>query len=346
MKLFDAVGDFFALDIGATGLRVVQLRKSGHAWTLVRYGAAPVDVKISMSDSSEDQRRLGDAIMALVTHVGINTRNVVVGIPSNKMFATVVDLPKLSPQELASTIKYQADQFIPMAAEEAKVDWTVLGNSPRDPAKDEVLLAGVTNKFSEQRLELLEGLGFNVVAIEPDAVALVRALIPAGNNDPIILLDLGDYATDLVAVYGGTPRLMRSIPVGGKSFIKAAMQNLNIDENQAQQFVYKFGLHPDKLEGQIYRAVESTIEQLYTEFEKSVKFFTTRYSDAQIKNVVLAGAAGAIPGFGEYITKKSDFPVVIGNAWQNVSYPATMQDELMKVANTFGVVVGLAERDA
>jgi type IV pilus assembly protein PilM len=344
MKLFDTVGDFFALDIGATALRVVQLRRSGHNWALVRYGAAPIDVKISMSDSTEDQRRLGDAIMALVTHAGLSSRNVVLGIPSNKMFATVVDLPKLSPQELSNTIKYQADQFIPMSTEEAKIDWSVLGNSPRDPQKDEVLLAGVSNKFSEQRLELLEGLGFNVIAIEPDALALTRALVPAGNNDAMILLDLGDYATDLVAVLGGTPRLVRSIPVGGKSFVKAAMQNLNIDENQAQQFIYKFGLHPDKLEGQIYRALESTIEQLYTEVEKSIKFFQTRYTESPIKNVVLSGAGAILPGFGEFITGKSNIQVVVGNAWQNVSYPGNMQEELVKVGHTFGVVVGLAER--
>lgn len=345
MKLFNVVGDFFALDIGATTLRVVQLRKTGQSWSLVRYGAAPIDVKIAMSDSADDQRRLGDAIMALVTQVGITTQNVVVGIPSSKMFATVVDLPRLSAQELANTIKYQADQYIPMPINEAKVDWAVLGASPRDAQKDEILLAGVTNKFSEQRVDLLEGLGLNVIAIEPDAIALVRALIPHGNKDPMIIIDLGDYATDLVAIIDGAPRLVRSIPVGSQSLIKAAMQNLNIDEAQAQQFIYKFGLYPDKLEGQIYRALSSTIDQLYAEFEKSVKFFQTRYTNSDIKNVIVAGSAAVLPGFGEYITKQSGLPIIIGNAWQNVSYPSAMQQDLMKISHTFGVVAGLAERE-
>lgn len=346
MKLFNVVGDFFALDIGATALRVVQLRKSGQGWSLVRYGLAPIDVKIAVSDSSEDQRRLGDAIMTLVTQAGVNTRNVVVGIPSNKMFATVVDLPRLTPQELANTIKYQADQYIPMSLDEAKVDWAVLGASPRDAQKDEVLLAGVTNKFSEQRVDLLEGLGFDVIAIEPDVIALVRSLIPTGSKDPMIIIDLGDYATDLVAVLDGSPRLIRSIPVGGKSFVKAAMQNLNIDENQANQFISKFGFYPDKLEGQVYRALESTAEQLYSEVEKSIKFFQTRYPQAPLKNAVLSGAAAVLPGFGDFITQKTDLPVVIGNAWQNVTYPSGMANDLMKISHTFGVAVGLAERDA
>ena len=344
MKIFNAVGDFFALDIGSTSLRVVQLKKSGHTWSLMRYGLAPIDVKIAMSDAAEDQRKVGDAIVALTTQVGLTTTNLVVGIPSNKMFATVVDLPHLSHQELASTIKYQEDQYIPIPVGEAKVDWAVLGQSPRDQQKDEVLLAGVTNKFSEQRLDMLESLGFNVIAIEPDALALTRALIPIGNNDPMIILDLGDYATDLVVVLGGAPRLIRTIPVGSKSFIKAAVQTLSIDENQAQQFIYKFGLHQDKLEGQIYRALESTIDQLYAEFEKSVKFYQTRYPNNPLKNAILSGAAAVIPGFGDHITHKSGLPVVIGNAWQNVSYPGNMHEDLMKLASSFSVAVGLAER--
>ena len=345
MKIFNAVGDFFALDIGATSLRVVQLKKTGHTWSLVRYGLSPIDVKIAMSDAVEDQRKIGDAIIALISQVGLSTTNMVVGIPSNKMFATVVDLPHLSKQELASTIKYQEDQYIPIPIGEAKVDWAVLGPSPREQQKDEVLLAGVTNKFSEQRLDLLEGLGFNVVAIEPDALALTRALIPIGNADPMIILDLGDYATDLVIVVGGAPRLIRSIPVGSKTFIKAAVQTLNIDEGQAQQFIYKFGLHQDKLEGQIFRAVESTLDQLYAEFEKSVKFYQTRYPNSPLRSAVLSGAAAVIPGFGDHITHKSGLPVVIGNAWQNVSYPGNMHEDLMKLASTFSVAVGLAERN-
>lgn len=345
MKLFDTIGDFFAVDIGSTALRIVQLKKTGKNWSLVRYGVAPIDVKIALSDSAGEQRKLGDAIMALITQVGISTRNVVVGIPSNKMFATVVDLPKLSKQELANTIKYQADQYIPMPLDEAKIDWAVLGESPRDPQKSEILLAGVSNKFSEQRLDLLEGLGFNVVAIEPDVLALVRSLIPTGNNDANLILDIGDYATDLVAVLQGTPRLIRSIPVGGKSLIKAAMQNLNIDESQAEQFVYKFGLFPDKLEGQVYRSIESTIDQLYTEVDKSTKFFQTRYPQTPFKNVVLSGAAAVVPGFSEYINQRTGLSTIVGNAWQNVSYPTNMTEDLSKLSHTFGVAVGLAERE-
>lgn len=344
MNLFSSVGDFFALDIGTTSIRAVQLRQSGMAWDLIKYGATPVDIKVATSDANEDQKRLGDAITNLVSQVGITERDVVVGIPSNKMFATVVDLPDLPPQELASTIKYQAEQFIPMAAEEAKIDWAVIGKSLRDPQKNEVLLASVTNKFSEARLDLIESIGLNVIALEPDPLALVRALLPPDNHDAHLIIDFGDFATDIVIVLNQAPRLIRSIPVGKQTLIKAAVQNLNIDANQANQFILKFGLHENRLEGQILKALDATLDQFMVEINKSIKFFQSRYPSVALSSIILSGYTLSIPAFGEYIAGKTAMHTVAGNAWGNVRYNQASHDTLMQLAPQFAVVVGLAER--
>ena len=345
MKLFSSVGEFFALDIGTTAVRVVQLRRSGDAWNLVKYGSAPVDIKVASSDAPEDQKRLGEVITNLVSQAGITERNVVVGIPSSKMFATVVDLPNLPAQELASTIKYQAEQFIPMSIDEAKIDWAVLGKSLRDPQKNEVLLASVANKFSEARLDLVESIGLNVVALEPDSLALVRSMVPPTNQDAMMIIDFGDFSTDLVAVLGGSPRLIRSIPVGLQTLVKAATQNLNIDATQAGQFITKFGLHPDRLEGQILKSLDATLDQFVVEINKSVKFFQSRYPNVSLKYLMLSGYTLSIPAFGEYVAGKTGIQTVAGNAWGNVRYSPNLRDNLMQLAPQFAVAVGLAERN-
>lgn len=346
MKLlnFSSVNDFFALDIGSTAVRVVQLKRSGGSWELLKYGSAPVDIKVATSDAVEDRKRLGDVITSLTAQTGITTRNVVVGIPSNKMFAAVVDLPDLSHQELASTIKYQAEQYIPMSVDEAKIDWVSLGKSLRDSQKQEVLLASVSNKFSESRLDLIEGLGLNVEAIEPDSLALVRSLVPLTSHDAHMIIDFGDFATDIIMVLDQSPRLIRSIPVGKQTLVKAAEQNLNVDTNQANQFLLKFGLHPDRLEGQILKALDTTLEQFISEVSKSVKFFQSRYQMVSLTSTILSGYTVIIPAFGEYIAGKTGIPAVIGNAWANVKFPASQQDALMQIAPQFAVAVGLAER--
>lgn len=344
MKLFSSVGDFFALDIGTAAVRIVQLRQSGEMWNLVKYGSAPVDIKIATSDAPEDQRRLGDVITNLLSQIGVVERNVVVGIPSGKMFATVVDLPNLPPQELASTIKYQAEQYIPMSIDEAKIDWAVLGRSQRDPQKNEVLLASVSNKFSEVRLDLVESIGLNVIALEPDPLALVRALVPGIDRNAHMIIDFGDFTTDIVMVFDNSPRLIRSIPTGKETLVKAAMQNLNVDNNQANQFILKFGLHPDRLEGQILKALDSTLEQFIGEVTKSVKFFQSRYPNVQLQSIILSGYTLSVPSFGEYIASKTGMQVTPGNAWSNVRFSPELHDNLMQIAPQFAVAVGLAER--
>ena len=168
MKMFGSVGDFFALDIGTTAVRVLQLSRTNGGWNLEKYASVPIDMRVSGSDSPEDQRKLSEIITTAVGQSGIRTKNVVLGAPSTRTFATVIELADMPAAELASTIKYQAEQYIPMSLDEAKVDWAVLGRSPKDPTKNEVLLASIANSFSEQRLDLIESLGFKVVAIEPE----------------------------------------------------------------------------------------------------------------------------------------------------------------------------------
>lgn len=343
--MFSSVGDFFALDIGTTAIRIVQLKKTGNVWSLVKFGTAPVDIKVATSDAPEDQRRLGDVITSLLGQAGITARNAVVGIPSSKTFATVVDLPDLPPQELTSTIKYQAEQFIPMQIDEVKIDWAVLGKSLREPAKIEVLLASVANKFSESRLDLVESLGLNVVALEPDSLALVRSLVPPTSKDAHIIVDFGDFATDIVIVLADAPRLIRSIPIGMQSLVKATMQNLNVDANQATQFIMKFGLYPDRLEGQILKSLDATLEQFVSEITKSAKFFQSRYPNVPVSSVILSGYTLSIPAFGEYIATKIGLQTVAGNAWSNVQYNAALHEQLQQIGPHFAVAVGLAERE-
>lgn len=336
--------DFFGLDIDSSAIRVVQLRGGGNAKTLVRYGSMPVDTKTAQSDAQADQKRLSSMVASLVQQTGLTVKDVVVGLPSNKMFTTVVDFPKLSPAELDKTIRYQMDSHIPMNITESKVDWAVLGDSPTSADQVEVLIAAVSNAYAEVRLDMLESIGLNVIAIEPDALALARALLPSGTSEAVMILDIGDLATDLVLVYGGTPRLIRAIPTGDRSFVKAAQQNLNVDEKQATQFVYKFGLNEDKLEGQVFKALEGTVDGLAAEVQKSVKYFMNRYKNVPLTKIVVSGGASTLPGFPLYLANKLGLQVEIGNAWLNVSYPQSKHNDLIALSNHFSVAVGLGER--
>ena len=249
MSVISGVTDFFGLDIGTSGIRLVQLRGSGPVKALAKYALVPIETKIVMSDAKADQQKVAATIKELVVQANVTTKNVAVGLPSVRVFNTVVDVDRLSKSELDKTISYQADTLIPTPIDESKVDWALLGDSPKDAGKVEILLSSVPNSFVEARLDMLEGIGLNVIAFEPDPIGISRAIIPNEATSAQMVIDMGTSATDLVICLNGGPRLSRSIPTGTDIILKAAIQNLNIDEKQAEQFVYKFGLSKDKLEG-------------------------------------------------------------------------------------------------
>jgi type IV pilus assembly protein PilM len=344
MGLLTGVSSFFGLDIGTTAVRVVQLRGGGPIKSLIRYAYVPVDSKMVLSDSKNDQQRLAQVIKELVEQAGMSTRNVAVGIPSQKVFTAVVDFDRLPTDELAKAIRYQADSLIPTPLEKSKMDWAVIGDSPKDKTKVEVLLTSVENDFVEQRLDMLESIGLDVVAFEPDNLALTRALIASDSPQAQMVLDMGSRTSDLVLTAAGAPRLTRSIPTGVEAIVRSAAQNLNIDEQQARQFVFKFGMGRDKLEGRIYDAVSGTIDILTGEIDKSIKFFQSRYAETPVSRVIVTGGASALPEFPLYLANKFAIEVEIGNAWRNVSFSPDRQNELLAVSNHFGVAAGLAER--
>ncbi len=346
MALLKGLGEFFALDIGTNAVRVVQLAKSGpDNWTLQHYGYAPVDEKITGNDSAEGLRRLGEVIMTAVGQSGIKEKNVVIGLPSGKTFTTVVDVPTMTEAELKSTIKYQIDQYIPMAIDETKVDWALLGQSLHDPKQQEVLLCSTANTYTEERLEFIEGLGFNVIASEPDPIAMIRSLLPSGVQDARLIIDVGERSTDLAITFGDSPRLVRTIPTGLRTLIKSAVQNLNVQEDQARQFILKFGLAPDRLEGQVYRSIESTLDNFATELIKSIKFFQTRYPNTPVGGILLSGFGAIIPRFGDYLTAKTGVASAVANPWQRVHVAPVDQQQLSTIASEFATVIGLAQRN-
>jgi type IV pilus assembly protein PilM len=229
--------------------------------------------------------------------------------------------------------------------DETKIDWALLGDSPRDKNKVEVLLSSVPNSYVEKMLTIIEHIGLNVIAFEPDSMALSRALLAPGTTSAQVIIDIGNNSTDLIVVMNDAPRLTRAINIGMSTFIKTTSQNLNIDTTQAEQLILKFGMTKDKLEGQAYDALAPAIDPIIAEIEKSIKFFSSRYNGAPIERVIVTGGASAMPGFPVYLSNKTNMLVEIGNAWRNVAYDTSRQTELLTVSNHFAVAVGLAERN-
>ena len=337
--------EFFGLDIGSTAIRAVQLHGSGNVKTLSKHGQQEIEAKRLASDSTLDKQHVVQMIRELMGQGGFTSQNVAINLPSSKVFTAIIDMDNLPKDELAKTMQFQAESFIPTPIAKSKMDWAVIGTSPKDAKKVEVLITSAPSDFIEDRVAMVESAGLNVVAVEPDSMAIARALVASDTVTPQLVMDIGNVSTDLVIVMNGIPHLTRAIPSGVTAITRAVMNNLGVDVEQASQFVSKFGLGKDKLEGKIYASIQNTIEALMTDVEKSINFFNERYSGTKIDRMTVTGAAASIPELPVYMANRFGLNVEIGNSWRNVNVPSSQQNELAAISNHFAVAVGLAERN-
>ena len=326
-------------------MRIVQLfGDASHGWTLSKYAYVPIDPKLTSDNTELGRKRLGEAILGAVEQAGIKTKNVAVGLPANKTFTSIVQTDTLPEKELTTAFGYEVEKYVPMPISEAKADFVILDTNPENPAKTEILVSSIAKDYAESIVDLIEKTGLNIIAMEPEPLAMARSLAIPGAMDATMIIDFGEKSTDLVIVYRDKPRLVRSITGGFEMFVKAVANGLSVREDQARQFILKFGLDTEKVEGQVFRVLGTPLDTYVSELTKSIRFFQTQYVNSRIGGIVLSGYASIIPLLPEYIEAKTNIPTMKGNPWQSVRTTAEQQQALMSVASKFAVAIGLSER--
>lgn len=345
MKLLHGVGEFFSLDIGTNSMRIVQLSGgSQRGWTLLKYAYVPVSPQLIQDSSDLGRRRLGEAIMSAVEQADIKTKNVALGLSASKTFTSIVETETLPEKELRKSFKYEMDKYIPMPLSEAKADFVVLGASPNDPTKTEILVSSAAKEYVESTMEMIERTGLNIIAMEPEPLAMARALNTPGAIDANMIVDFGEESTDLVIMYKDKPRLVRSIPGGLNAFVNTLSASLGNDVKQSKKYLLESGLNMEQSNSQAIDVLGAQLEAYAAELTKSIRFFQTKYLGAKVGGIILSNYASMIPAFPEYIETKTGVSVVKGDPWQFVRMSAEQQKALAEVSNEFAVAVGLSER--
>lgn len=341
MSLFGGEKDFFGLDIGTNAVRLVQLSGGPAKFSLVAFGSAQLPPGIAQSDSKLDLQKIAKTINDLMKSAGVSTKNVVSSIPGTSVFNAVVTLPPMSQQELQKAIKYQTEQNIPLKIDEVKYDWQVIKQDPTSKELTIMIIAAAKTKV-ERMMMLFEAAGLNVLALETATVAMARSLVTP--NEPLVMiLDIGSTTTEIAIVENGILAQTRSFPLAGFAMTRAVSQNLRLEIDQAEQFKQRFGLSQDKLEGQVFRAMEPVLRSILDEAVRSSKFYQEQSGKA-ITKVILTGGSSKLPLIAEYIKSYLQVEVVFGNPWSNVSYQAVFNDKLNEVAPEFATAVGLGMR--
>jgi type IV pilus assembly protein PilM len=345
MEAFDQEQHYFGLDLGNSSIKVAQLRELHGRPTLVTYGDMDIPENVLASDSQIDQDRIAEFVRQLANDAGVSSKNVIAALPSSSSFTTIIKTPRLSEKELGESIGYQADKYIPMPLEQVKLDWAVIGENA-DTDELSVLLVAAPNSIAQKYLNIVQKAGFELLALETNALALARSLtVPSQTSLTVMIVDIGTLASDIAIFTGQIPQLVRSVGIGSKALRRVISQNLGLDETQADQFMKKFGMQQDKLEAQVYKTIKPVVDHVVEEINKSVQFNAERNPESKIEKIILTGGTSALPGLAAYVANSTQITVEIGNPWMNISYPTDLQQNLASLSLNYATVLGLALRN-
>lgn len=343
---------FFGLDIGTYSIKLVELDQTKSGAKLSAIGQLTPPPNLIYSDSEIDKQTLADHIKKLVKESGVHTKNVVAAFPESLTFTRVIEMPKISDQELSSAIEWSAEQYIPMPLSEVKLSWMVLGTED-DKSKQgakiaRVLLVAAPNSLVERYMSILSAADLEPYAFETEVIAISRSLFPTDQTAPTTLIvSIGASTTDLSIVDAQNIQFTRSIGTGGNALTRAISQELGFEQSQSEEYKRSYGLMEDQLEGKIMNILKPVVDVIISEVERAVLSYQTKHVSSPVKRIVLSGGSAQLPGLVVYMASSLGIEVQIGDPWQSIEVPEKLHFSPQDLQNqvSYTVALGLAKRN-
>jgi type IV pilus assembly protein PilM len=348
--LFGKVKGLVGVDIGSSAVKAVELKvggKGGDEYQLLNIGLEPLPPEAIVDGAIMDSGAVIDAVQNLFQDNRIKTAEVSTGVSGNAVIVKKISLPQMSEEELAESIHWEAEQYIPFDIQDVQLDYEVVEGGEAAGNMDVLLVAVKKDKISEYTSAITQA-GRNPIIVDVDVFALQNCYEINYVPDPgrvVALLNIGASIMNVNVVRDGSSIFNRDIAVGGNQYTDAIQKDLNLSFEQAEALKHGEqvdGASPESL-APILQAVS---ENITTEIQRTFDFFRATSQDDRVDQIFLSGGAAKVNGLRDLLTDRLDAPVELLNPFLNVRYNEKDFDPdfLDDIGPSAAIAVGLAVR--
>ncbi len=334
------------IDIGTSSIRVVEMSQKRGERRLENYSEIKTEFlgqktlktfdKNILNIPCEDVSR---GIRAILEEAKISTRNASFSIPDFSSFFTTFKVPVTDEAELPEAVKIQSQQYIPLPLSEITLDWQLIKKNISDKkiSSVEVLLVAVPNQIIHQYQEIARLAFLDLKNLEAEVFGLLRAVVK--QDDPVILLDIGEQTSNISIVYKKQLRASHSFDVSGDSLTNALSSGLNVNTKIASDLKKKYGLLP--LKKDIRKILIPFIDSIGEEVEKMSNHFEDA-TEQTIKKIILAGGGALLPGLKEYLSGRFWIAIEIADPFFGIAYNSVLDERLKDIGPSYAIAAGEA----
>ena len=160
------------LDIGSSAVKLVELKeKKGGSYSLVKLGSERLSPEAIVDGSIMDSSMVVDTIQRLNTDQTVKNSNYATSLSGHSVIIKKITLPAMSPEELAESIQWEAEQYIPFDINDVNLDYVPLTGQGSGDNIDVILVAVKKEKINDYT-SVISQTGKLPVLVDVDAFAL------------------------------------------------------------------------------------------------------------------------------------------------------------------------------
>jgi type IV pilus assembly protein PilM len=347
--VFRRAKSLVGLDIGSSAVKAVELKLVGKVYKVTAFGSEPVPPDSIVDGAIIDSAAVADAIRRLFDSRNMKTREVAASLSGNAVIVKKITLPVMTEAELAESIYWEAEQYIPFDIQDVNLDYQILdtGDSGVKGTMDVLLVAAKKEKIADYTGVIAQA-GRSAVVVDVDAFALQNAYEVNYGIEPgavVVLLNAGASATNINILNGDQSVFTRDISIGGNAYTEALQKELSLPFDLADQL--KRGLPVEGVTFEDARPVLRAVsENVMLEIQKTFDFFKATASSDRIDRIMVSGGASRAESFTEMLSARFEAPVEVFDPFKRVTFDLKKfnVESVAEVGPTVAVAVGLALR--
>jgi type IV pilus assembly protein PilM len=231
-----------ALDIGAGGIRMIQLKKIGgrlFALASGRWRFPQAMASWKCADPAGRRASAVAAVRALVKAGGFRGTHVVSSISTSLLSIKNVRLPHMGDSELAKAVLWEAKERFGFEVSRDQISYINAGPVRQgSETRDEIIMVAIPPKIIEDHMAMIDEMGLKPDHIDAEPIAMFRSferfLRRTEDEQRVsVVIDIGLNGTSLVVARGRQILFIKSIDIGGRRLNEAIASQLNLSYDEA-----------------------------------------------------------------------------------------------------------------
>ena len=349
--VFGRSKNLVGLDIGSSSVKAVELKDLGknRGHQLLSVGIESLSPEAIVDGAIMDSGLVAETIQRLFTANRIKTQDVAISLSGHSVIIKKINLPQMTTEELAESIQWEAEQYIPFDVDDVNIDYQVLeGASLSGEGNMDVLLVAVKKDKINDYTTVLANAGKAAQIVDVDVFALQNAYevnYEVPTDKVVALVNIGAAVSNIAILQGGASIFWRDISIGGNLFTEAIQKEMGLPFDQAEAL--KKGQEVEGANPELVPAIlKGVSEQVGTEIQKTLDFFKATSSSDPVSVMMLAGGGSRTPNLAAYLGQRFDTHVELLDPFRKmvVNDRQFPPERLEPLAACASVAVGLALR--